>query len=51
MKKQASNKSLEELKKAFGEARLKIAAKQEKNTNLAKNIRREIARKETEKNV
>lgn len=49
MKKQ-TNKTLEELKKALAEARLKIAAKQEKNTNLAKNLRREIARKETEKN-
>lgn len=49
MKKQ-TNKTLIELKKDLAQARLKIAAKQEKNTNLAKNIRREIARKETEKN-
>lgn len=48
--KKTSNKSLMELRKALQEARLKIAAKQEKNTNLAKNLRREIARKETEKN-
>ncbi|MDO8515340.1 MAG: 50S ribosomal protein L29 [bacterium] len=48
--KKASTKSLVELRKDLAEASLKIAARQEKNTNLAKNIRREIARKETEKN-
>ena len=50
MKKQ-TNKTLEEVRKDLAEARLRIAAKQEKNTNMAKNLRREIARKETEKNV
>jgi ribosomal protein L29 len=47
MKKQ-TNKSLLELKKDLNEAQMRIRAKQEKNTNLAKNIRRQIARKETE---
>jgi len=49
MKKQSA-KSLEELKKTLKEVQLRIAARQEKNTNMAKNLRREIARKETEKN-
>lgn len=49
--KKPTNKSLEELRKALKEAQLKIAAHQEKNTNLAKSLRREIARKETEKNA
>ena len=49
--KKRDTRSLIELRKALAEAGVKIAARQEKNTNLAKNIRREIARKETEKNA
>jgi ribosomal protein L29 len=43
-----NNRSLVELRKALTEAQLRLRARQEKNTNLAKNLRREIARKETE---
>jgi len=48
--KNKSKQTLEELKSSLKEAAMRIGARQEKNTNLAKNLRREIARKETEKN-